>query len=76
MPTRMIHQSFRYVLGRASYAVSDWVDWAVAYWDEIPGEEKRIIVRELEEAFDHRDPDHMGMECDRREWVRIRVLYK
>lgn len=84
LPVDFIHQSFRYVLGRVSYAVSDWVDWCVAAWPTIPESERHIIQRELEHAFE-RDDDFrakgaaylpLGMDCDRSEWERVRALYQ
>lgn len=83
-PDFMIHQSFRYVLGRMTYAVSQWCDWAVDNWDDIPEGEKNIVIRELEEAFDQDDSARdsgrpflpLGHDCDRRQWERVRSLYK
>lgn len=86
IPPWMIHQSFRYVLGRRTYAVSQWVDWACANWDTIPDSEKRIIVNELEEAFERDDECRakwdsqytlpLGDDCDREQWERVREKYK
>lgn len=84
LPTIMIHQSFRYVLGRRSHAVSTWVDWAVENWDIIPDREKGCIIRELEEEFDkddkaRREGDNynpLGPDMHREEWQRIRNLYQ
>lgn len=84
LPEHMIHQSFRYVLGRMSYAVSEWVDWCVRAWPDIPESERAIIRRELDEAFmraeycdqigAHFSP--LGSECDREQWERVRALYQ
>ena len=77
LPVSFIHQSFRYVLGRRTYAVKDWCDWCVANWERIPGRGKHIIMRELEEAFDKNDPNlWLGDKCDIASWVRVRALYK
>ena len=84
-PDFMIHQSFRYVLGRMTYAVSNWCDWAVANWDKIPEGERAIIERELEEAFEKDDAQRetetrlwlpLGHDCDREQWERVRAVYK
>ena len=85
LPEHMIHQSFRYVLGRMSYAVSEWVDWCVQAWPEIPVSERAIIQRELEAAFEHDDMlgktarahfSPLGSDCDRAQWERVRALYQ
>jgi len=82
LPDRMIHQSFRYVLGRRSYAVSDWCDWFVKNHKEIPANEMAIIKRELKEAFerddDARDNERpylvLGEDCDRACWMKVLKL--
>ena len=84
LPERMIHQSFRYCLGRMTYAVSEWCDWAVANWDKIPEGEKQIIGKELEEAFTRdailmpKERPHfspLGHNQDKQQWERVRRLY-
>lgn len=86
LPEWMIHQSFRYILGRMTYAVSTWVDWAVENWDQIPDHEKGIIIRELDEEFIKDDAVRkrektgifyrpLGMDTDREQWERVRKLY-
>lgn len=85
LPEHMIHQSFRYIIGRMSYAVSEWVDWCVQAWPEIPVSERAIIQRELEAAFERDDMlgktarahfSPLGSECDREQWERVRALYR
>ena len=84
LPDRMIHQSFRYCLGRMSYAVGDWCQWCRGNWQDIPENEKAIIKRELEDAFEMDDRARaedwsykpLGMDMDRREWETVRVLWK
>ena len=77
LPTIMIHQSFRYVLGRRTYAVGVWVDWAVENWKSIPEKEKITIREELKKAFelDCRDKDkefkHLGDDCDKAYWIKL-----
>jgi hypothetical protein len=83
LPERMIHQSFRYCLGRMTYAVKEWCDWAVANWDKIPTAQKGIIKRELEEAFEqdarmsHGNSPYsrLGHDVDKEQWKRVRGLY-
>ena len=82
LPTRMIHQSFRYVLGRQSYAVSDWCDWFRANYKEIPENEIAMIRRELGEAFTQDDDARelgreflpLGHDCDRASWFKVLIL--
>jgi len=82
LPDRFIHQSFRYVLGRRSYAVGDWCDWFIANHKDIPATEMRIIRKELKEAF-IRDNDArergseylaLGEDCDRSCWMKVLKL--
>ena len=83
LPEAFITQSFRYVLGRMTYAVYVWVDWCVENWNDIPEGQKNTIIRELEEAFKHDDRDRkagkewktLGDDCDRAQWERVRDLY-
>jgi len=63
LPDRMIHQSFRYVLGRRTYAVSDWCDWFISNHKDIPANEMAIIKQELKEAF---VMDDNARECNSR----------
>lgn len=84
LPAAFIHQSFRYVLGRRTYAVSIWCDWCVANWNNIPTGEAAIIERELEEAYvfddrdrrENRDVKYLGDDCDRLSWDRVRACYR
>jgi hypothetical protein len=85
LPDSMIHQSFRYVLGRMTLAVCVWCNWAVANWDKIPNSEKAIIERELDEVFDMDDNARrtcrsdflpLGHDCDRQQWERVRAMYR
>ena len=83
LPISFIHQSFRYVLGRMTYAVSMWCDWAVDNWDQIPEFDRGIIQNELEAAFRRDDKDRaegnnynrLGHDCDRADWARVRNLW-
>jgi len=79
LPDRMIHQSFRYVLGRRTYAVSDWCNWFIVNHKDISKNEMFIITRELKEAFDSdndaRDYNRtylaLGEDCDRECWQKV-----
>ena len=80
IPTWMIHQSFRYCLGRRTYAVSDFVNWAIANWQNIPAEEKTFIKEGLEEAFKQYERGNplkpLGYDCDVEEWEQLRQCIK
>ena len=79
LPTWMIHQSFRYCLGRRTYAVSVFVNWALANIEQMPESEKQIIKRELREAFEREDRlklrgsrfSPIGDKCDREQWQKL-----
>jgi hypothetical protein len=53
-------------------------------WDTFPERVRVIIQRDLEEEFVRDDEDRkredsyraLGDDCDRREWERVRALYK
>lgn len=75
--------AFRYSLGRMSYIVADTVDWLIFNWSIIPPSARKIIQRDLEEAFSRDDEARefsaqyfpLGMDCDRQQWERVRALW-
>lgn len=76
--------AFRYYVGRMTYAVSDFCDLLIANWAALPESTRKLIQRDLEEEF-HRDDaarergsEHLplGNDCDRRQWERVRLLWK
>ena len=78
LPERMIHQSFRYVLGRRSYAVGEWIDWAYENWHRIPDWSKNIIKSDLKNEIEidnhyRKQNDSMfaplGSHYDRQSWI-------
>jgi hypothetical protein len=76
----MIIAAVRYCIGRRSYIVSDCVDWILANWDDWPENVKITIQRDLEYEFEKvaQNPDWnpLGHDCDKREWERVRALWK
>lgn len=82
LPARMIHQSFRYCLGRRSYSVGDWCDWFIKNHQDIPANEMAIIRRELSEAFQNDDEAReqnrswrpLGEDCDLANWLKVLLL--
>jgi hypothetical protein len=69
-------QSFRYALGRRTYAVQDTADTIKKFWPQLDPRTKLLIERELSEAIDldqrsrsegkTRHP--LGMDMDRNSW--------
>lgn len=69
-------------MGRMSYAVSEHCDWLVANWNNLPEGEKEIVRQDLEKEFERDDKFRndnygpLGMDTDRKEWERVRQLWK
>lgn len=76
--------SFRYYLGRCTYAVSDFCQLLIQEWGNINPHCQRLIQKELENAFVRDDMDRLdkeeflplGDDCDRKNWERVRELWK
>lgn len=66
--------SFRYVLGRMSYAPDDWVDMFKFLYPQLEDRDKDLlferIKEELEQAFriEEINPKSLGWDCDRQLW--------
>lgn len=80
----MVIASFRYCLGRRTYAVGICADWLIEQWPNFKEDTKAAIKRELEEEF-MRDDDArsgnddyllLGANGDRAQWERVRGLWK
>jgi len=67
----LLLESFRYCLGRMTYAVSDCVENLSFYWEEIPTSYRKIIKREIAHAIKNNCAGH---PCDVRQWVKILKL--
>lgn len=73
----------RYYIGRMTYAVSDFCECLIAEWPKLPEEARNLIKRDVEDAFARDDARHegkpwpraLGMDCDRKEWERVRALW-
>ena len=80
-PDDHILYSFRYVLGRKTYAVSSYCDWLCEIWGDVPERYKNLIEKELSEAFERDDIDRvgsgypLGSDIDRQQWEKVRRLY-
>ena len=80
----LVFWSFRYMLGRQSYAVSDFAERLALSWDTLDKRIQRLIQKELNEAFEKDDEDRalkrdyksLGDDCDRRSWQKVKDAYE
>lgn len=75
----------RYCLGRMTYIVGDCADWLIEQWPNIAPRAQAVIRRDVEEEFGRDDRARadgqlswkpLGDDCDRREWERVRALWR
>lgn len=79
----MVIAATRYCLGRMTYIVSDCADWLIKTWPILSEATRKIIQRDIEEAFARDDADReagrafkaLGHDCDRKQWERVRALW-
>ena len=79
LPQWMIYQSFRYCLGRQTYVVSTFVDWAMENWTEIPEHDRFLIEKEIEEELDRYEKgiQHaLGGKMDREKWIWFLIFIR
>ena len=76
----MITAAIRYCVGRRTYIVGECVDWIIANWSDWPGDVKNVIQRDLEQEFERAaqksDWKLLGDDCDKREWEKVRALWR
>ena len=80
----MATAAHRYCMGRMTYIVGYCADWLVSEWENLPENVRVIIQRDTEEEFARDDEARergdaykpLGHDCDRREWERVRALWK
>lgn len=80
----MVIAATRYCLGRMSYIVSDCADWLIKIWPRLDKSTKTIIKRDIEDEFrrDNKAREDggtyrpLGMDCDRKQWERVRALWR
>lgn len=80
----MAMAAHRYCMGRATYIVGCCADWLIAEWESLPENVRAIIQRDTEYEFIRDDEARergdtykpLGHDCDRREWERVRALWK
>ena len=73
----------RYCLGRQSYIVGDCVDWLIRWWPHLAEGCRKVIARDVNEAFAKDDEARecgdtyrpLGMDMDRQQWERARALW-
>ncbi len=60
--------AFRYAIGRKTYIVNTIADILIEHKDKLGDGARLGIVRDI-----HRDIaiENVGMECDKREWLRV-----
>ncbi len=61
--------AFRYALGRKSYICSDIVDILIENMDRIDRKHINLIIDEIDGAIEN---NNAGMDCDKKEWSRLR----
>ena len=80
----LVFWSFRYMLGRQSYAVSDFAERLALSWHTLEKRDQRLIVKELNKAFEKDDEDRalkrdyktLGGDCDRHSWQKVKDAYE
>lgn len=74
----------RYCLGRMTYVSGECAEWVVRHWAQLSDETRNVIRRDVDEAFEADDKARacgaqikpLGWDCDRREWERVRALWR
>ena len=84
--SRITFYAFRYCLGRMTYAVSDFCEFATAYIKEILTDDLALMDKEITEAQEHDDAEpkiiksvmgkRLGMDCDRADWLKLRRVIR
>jgi hypothetical protein len=77
------HGAFSYYCGRATIAVSAFIDDLIKNWPKLSPKVRYLIERDLEREFAQDDEDRitqsrhkrLGHDCDRKEWEKVRRLW-
>lgn len=74
----MLISAVRYALGRMSYIVGVTCEFVKTVKPRLSQECINIIIRDIEEELEryHRSGHLLGMECDERQWVKLRDFLK
>jgi hypothetical protein len=79
----MVIAAFRYCLGRQTGIVEACAEWIVTMWPVFSQSNRKLIVRDLEEALREDDRQRaegdsyrvLGDDCDRKAWEKVRALW-
>lgn len=83
-PSDLVFWSFRYFLGRQTIATCSFARSLATAWPYLDACHKKLIRRELEEAFASDDEacktgnaylPRLGWDCDRAAWQEVRNAY-
>ena len=83
--SEMLFWAFRYCLGRMSYAVSSFCEYATEHIREIGRHELELMEKEITEAQSHDNEQgeaksfwgkRLGMDCDRADWLKLREVIR
>lgn len=68
----------RYALGRMSYIVHDVCQYVAFTRKKLSQNCINIIIRDIDEELEryHNAGQFLGMECDERQWIKLRDLLK
>jgi hypothetical protein len=78
--TTLWHHSYRYCVGRMTYAVTDYCNMFLEHFDNVPYDAKKLILRDLKDEFERdnwsRDTGSsyahpLGHNCDRAAWQNV-----
>ena len=79
--SRITFYAFRYCLGRMTYAVSDFCEYATVHVKDILTNDLALMDKEITEAEkSDSTPEkagsfwgkRLGMDCDRADWLKLR----
>ena len=83
--SRITFYAFRYCLGRMTYVVSDFCEYATANIRYIWTHDLELMDKEITEAQEHDDTPpagksfwgkRLGMDCDRADWLKLRGVIR
>lgn len=73
LPDVFLLYSFRYALGRMTYAVGDVADQLIAYRDILQPDWRQQIVQDIHNAIENGAAGH---ECDVKRWREVAEAMK
>ena len=68
MNNNILFYSFRYALGRKTYAVQDVAEEIIKNKDNLDEKTKAVMISEIEAA---KKKDALGMEMDKAVWLKV-----